>query len=1590
MLSLKYVGREESFFELGGDSLDATRIMSRLRTVFQLDLPLGMLYFHPTVRGLTEAIQQTLSEDTTPLRPTLVPRARFGEVPLSFSQERLWLLDQVTPGNPSYIESLALRLEGALNNDTLEQSVLGLLRRHEALRTTFPSVDGRPHQVVAPELSVPLDFVDLSRLSTASRKREALRIAADKGEEPFDLEFGPLFRTTLMKLGDRTHVLLLFTHHIVADGWSLGVIAGELGELYGSAVGGRSAALPTLPVQYVDYALWQRTLSEEGELHRQLEYWRSQLADLSPLELPTDHARPPLQTFGGARYRFEVDADLCARLRRLGQGEGATLFMTLLAVFQTLLARYSDQADIAVGSPVAGRNHPELESLVGFFVNPLVFRGDLTGDPTFRTLLGRTREAAVAAFMNQDLPFSRLVQELQPERDLSRSPLFQTMFIFQNAPLVEPAFPDMDVSFFEVPRRHAEFDLTLIIWEHGQELAVDLEYDTTLFDQPTVERMAGHFCQLLRSVAADPDTRLSDLDLLTPRERRQMLFEWNETDAPFPEDQCLHELIEAQVRRTPEEGAIAYRGKRISYRELNARANRLARVLRSLGVGPEVVVGVCLERSPELVVSLLAVLKAGGAYLPLDPAYPKERLGFMLADSGASVVLAHERFVGRLPTEGVCLVLLDREERFEHESTDDLSSRTRPDNLAYVIYTSGSTGTPNGVQVTHRSLVNLLTAMAAQLGVTSEDVLLALTSISFDIAGMELYLPLTVGAKVVLPPMEAVSDGPGLVELVQASDVTFVQATPATWRMLLEAGSPLPGGVRIACGGENLPLGLARGLHEWTNSVWNLYGPTETTIWSTVARIDRNVDVITIGRPIANTLVYLLDPALNPVPVGVPGELCIGGAGLARGYLGRPALTAERFVPNPFSAVPGERLYRTGDLARYLADGRIESLGRGDQQVKVRGFRIELGEVEASLLEHPAVREAVVMAREDGSSGKHLVAYVVAPESVPNATELRSFLKDRLPEYMLPAAYVTLPALPLTPNGKLDRRALPPPEGARPELGARFRPPRDEREQLLAAIWAEVLRLDHIGLDDNFFELGGDSILGILVIARARKNGLQLTAKQLFQHQTVASLAASAGMAAPTDVADAAKPGSVTSRPWLAEFNVLKALGLPLEDVVDIYPLAPLQQSILAQVLEAPGAGLYVVPSEAVLEGPIHPETLRRACQMLLDRHAALRTSFVWEGVRRPVQIVRARAEFPFTYHDLSDQAPAAQWERRRSFLGTEWAQGFDLTRVPLTRMALTRLAADRHSLVWSRHNAILDGWSFARLFRELFEIYAELVAGRTPAVHVPQPYRDYISWLGRRDFSAAEAFWRGYMADFAGATSLPLPPPATADHTGVASHEEFTFALPPAATARLQELVRLHRLTLSTLLQGAWALLLHRYTGAEDVVFGVTLSTRPPELAGIESMIGLLVNMLPVRARIQQDRPVAAWLHEMHAEMTNLRQFDHVSLETVQRLTSPPSEGPPFETLLLFQNYPLGFSDGELGGGLRLVETVGFSRIPYPLTISVDPGEVLRVALLFDRRRFDRVAIEAVAKDFRQLLEALGADPERRLADLVQGGDGG
>jgi amino acid adenylation domain-containing protein/non-ribosomal peptide synthase protein (TIGR01720 family) len=2038
--------------EYGLDSLAAVELMHGIEVSLGLSLPMASILYSPTISDLAAQAATRGPALSTGPKPAL---SQSGEVvtehPLSRGQQALWFLHQISPESAAYNIAVAVRIKGDLDVSALRQTFEMLAARHPCLRSSFASALGEPIQLIHEKAEVFFqreDVVDWDDARFGGRLVEEAR-------RPFDLERGPLLRLYLFARSSDENVLLLVVHHIVADFWSLAVLVDEMGALYEAEKDGRAVMLAPLDFQYADYVRWQEETLAGAEGERLWAYWQEQLSgELPSLALPTDRPRPPAQTYAGASHSFRLEQELAAAVQALGRSRGATLYMTMLASFLTLLHRYTGQEDITVGSPTSGRSSAGLAGLVGYFVNPVVIRADFSGNPTFEQFLCQARETVRAAFEHQDYPFALLVKRIEPERDASRPPLFQSMFVLQKSHLHDEeglaAFAlgeaggrlklgALDLESMALERRVAQFDLTLSIAEAQGTIPASLEYNTDLFDAITIERMAGHFHTLVEALARDPFRPVSDLPLMTLAQQRQLLAEWNDTYQSAPENRCVHELFEAWAVRTPDADAVVFGHSRLTYRGLNDRANQLASVLRGLGVGPESRVALLLERSLEMVVSLFAILKAGAAYVPLGATIPTERLAFMLEDSRAEVVLTEERLADRLPEKRPKIICPDiMREPLAAANAGDLEGKATASNLAYIIYTSGSTGAPKGVMIEHRTLVRYIEWMGDRYEFGPGDRFLQFSSVSFDASVEDIFGSLTRGATLVLPAESAMGSASSFVDECRKHEVTVVNLPTAYWHELVvnttsEDWASIERLRVFIVGGERA---LAGRLRDWREIAGrhvrfaNEYGPTEATICSTAWEPAHNPDVelgeIPIGRPIRNVRAYILDRRLRPVPIGVVGELHIGGLNLARGYHERPDLTAEKFIPNPFSDEPGGRLYKTGDLARYLPGGDIEFAGRTDHQVKVRGFRIELGEVEAALGQHPLVADVAVLAKEAASGALRLVAYVAANDDALTMGDLRGFARKKLPDYMVPSTFVLLDRLPLTPAGKLNYRALPEPAQTATESGAAFAAAHSAAEKQLAKIWADVLKLEQVGVHDNFFELGGDSILSIQVVARAREAGLDISPKQIFECPTVAELASVAGLGhtgqaeqgpvtgespltpiqrwffrqrqpdiqhwnmaalfetreeldparlaealnrllehhdslrlrfvetpsgwrqhiaapggdAPLRVVDLSElhtaergiafeyaaagaqasldltngpiiravlfrmgcdapgrllmivhhlgvdavswrilmedfeaaymqlrrgaraelPGKTTSFKrwaerlnefagsdavrgeadyWLNEigggvdrlpvdfrdganleesastvscslgewqtrrllrdvpevyhtqindallaalaeafarwtgrgpllvemeghgreeiiegvdlsrtagwfttafpvklapgasfkpgealkgakerlrrvpnrgigygllryacadaeaadkvrslpepevsFNYLgqldqsfsglrllkpisgaagrtrsgrakrshlieinagviggrlqlewvysenthrretiarlanefiEALGsiidhclsdeagghtpsdFPLAgldqrrldelmasvgNVEDIYPLSPAQQGMLFHSLYAPHSAVYVGQLTLTLKGNLDKSALERAWLQVVNRHTALRSTFAWEGLDEPLQVVRKDVSLSLVEEDWREAAAAEQAARLQSFLESDRRLGFDLTAPPLMRQALIRLSEDSYQLVWTHHHLLLDGWSMSLVLEEVFPLYEAFVGGPRPRLGRSRPYRDYIAWLGRQDERPAELFWRESLKGLTGPTPLPAGrDDALAEgETGVERKR-----LPQPLTARLRSRARRRHLTLSTLIEAAWALLLARYSGERAVVFGTTVSGRPAALAGVEKMVGLFINTLPMRVEVRPGESPATLMKRIQSLQSEMRQYEFSPLVKIQEWCGLPRGVSLFDSIVAFENYPLNAEELKRGLSFDIIEARSFEKTNYPVALVVMPGPELMIEALYDGGRFDAAMVVRMLGHLETLLEQIAADAAPRVSDL-------
>jgi amino acid adenylation domain-containing protein len=1582
------VGPEENFFEVGGHSLLAIRLIARIRNDLGVKLTLKALIDAPTIGEFAVRIEAARASappaaaavSATPTEPKhtpSVPRApREGPSRCSFAQEQFWLVDQLTPGTTAYNFSWPMRLEGRLDPDALSRAVAEVVRRHEALRTRFTASDGQPMQIVEKAGAARLELVDLA--GEPDPEGAARRLIDEHTATAFDLSRGPLLRVVLMRLGEQDHVLLIVVHHIVFDGVSKVVLYRELGECYDAFAAGREPTPPELSTQYADYAEWERSRLDPERLEGELAHWRTQLEGArTALELPTDRPRPAVSSLQGARYRQPLSTDLRRALETLARGEGATFFMAVLAAFEVLLYRHTGQEDLLVGTPVDTRTVRELESVIGPFINTVVIRGDLSGGPSFRELLRGVQQRTVDALEHQELPFERLVAAIAPERDLSRHPLFQALLAL-NPPETGLRLDGVSVSDLDPAWSGARVDLFLILDDLPHGLEAIWEYSTDLFEPATIERMAGHFTRLLEEIVADPDRPIDDLALLGEHERALLVEEWNQTEAEIP-PQRLEQLVFEQARQSPDRVAVRFEERELSYRELDARANRLANRLQALGAGPDKLVGVCLNRSEEMLVALLATMKTGAAYVPIDPGFPPARQEFMLADAQVRVLVTEEALLTSLPASGATVLCVDRDrEKIALESDSPPLHEAGPEDLAYVIYTSGSTGQPKGVEIPHRALVNLLCAMRERPGLSADDVIVAVTTLSFDIAGLELYVPLIAGAQVVLAPAQTAADPRALARLLESSGATVMQATPTTWRMLIDSGWEGLPGLKALCGGEALPPALADELVARVGELWNMYGPTETTIWSTCAHVREVGEAPTIGRPIANTTLHVLDKRGRPAPIGVPGELLIGGAGLARGYRNRPELTAERFVAGDLGA---ERQYKTGDLARYCPDGTVQFLGRLDHQVKLRGFRIELGEIEATLGGHPAVAVAAASIHEAPGGEPALIAYVVADGEPADPQELRRFLGQSLPTYMLPATIVTLERLPLTPNGKIDRNALPAPELPSSSDG-RYVEPRGASELAVASVFCEVLGIERAGAQDDFFALGGQSLLAARLVSRlVAKLEIELPLRAVFETSTVAGLAScvEALRAPQTTQAAAGMPHALVPEPLVA--SVTRAKATPLLPAAGVRP-ASFAQERFWFIDQIGGGAAYNISWPLRLRGALDVVALERALNEIVRRHEVLRSHLAVED-GRPVQVIEPSRPISLEFLDLSERAEREHEAQRLIHETTQ--NRFSLEEGPLIRASLLRLEPEEHILQIVVHHAVADGGSKVVFFRELGALYAAYRDNRPAAL--PEPpiqYADFAQWqrstLDGELLERELAHWSSELEGIPAGLELPFdrPRPEVASLRG----GWLRTKLSPETLERLNVLARGEGATLFMLLLAAFEVLLHRYSGQEDLLLGTPVDTRGQ--AELEQLIGPFVNTLVLRGDLSGQPSFRELLGRVKLRTLDAIEHQALPFERLVEALAPERElgrHPLFQALIAL-NPPESETQLE---GLEVEELdteKTASRVDLTLLLQQRERE-LDVVWEYSSDLFDPGTVAQMADRFLCLLDAILSHPEQPIDEL-------
>ncbi|HKV91741.1 MAG TPA: amino acid adenylation domain-containing protein [Candidatus Angelobacter sp.] len=1573
VLGLAEVGVNQNFFELGGHSLLATRVISRIRAIFQVDLPVRELFQHGTVRTLAHRIEEARKSGLAAV-PPIVHADRQNYLPLSYAQQRMLFVNQLDPGNRAYNIGVALKLIGKVQFDLLNQAVAEIVRRHEVLRTRYVWMEKASVQVVEPEGKIAIELIELpAQQEDETREQEISRILREQMEGPFDLSAGPLLRMTLVQAGGEEYVLALSMHHIVSDGWSLGVFLRELSVLYEAALRHEPSPLPELQIQYGDYAVWQREWLGGGELERQMSYWKNQLQGTTGvLDLPTDGRRPATPSHRAGLVEFALPAETTQKIKQLSRAQGVTPYMMLLATLQIVLGRHAGQEDVTVGTVIAGRNRVETESLIGLFVNTLVMRASLEGNPSFQDLLCQVRKTVLEAYEHQDLPFDKLVEELNPDRSLLRTPLFQVMFTLQNARDQEMALGPLQLKEYAATAGEtAKFELTIALKEGPNGLVGVAEYEIELFHAERIRSMLQHWRVLLEAALEEPNRSVLELPLLGPQERTQLLQEWNDTGKEYKHEASVLDFFEQQALASPGAVAASAGGHHLSYAELNRRGNQLAHYLRKLGAKPEVVVGICMERSLEMVISILGVLKAGAAYLPVDPVYPVERMSYMLTDAQVLVLLTQTKVCSRLPQDFAPVICIDDQMAdIARESTDNLKRTGGPENLFYVIYTSGSTGRPKGVCVTQRNVINHMIWMLQEFPFSSAEQLLQKTALAFDASVWEFFGPWMSGTRVILLP-SGPQDADFVLRTIATEQVTRLQFVPSALNSLLvlkEFDSLAKSLQTVFAGGESLAGDVpARFFPHVSADFHNIYGPTETTIISTFYRIRRGGEfpfTVPIGKPILNTQLYVLDALGGLVPAGVAGELYIAGDGVARGYLGRPALTAEKFLPNPFGGKPGDRFYHTGDRVRWRFDGNIEFLGRVDQQAKIRGYRIELEEIEAILRDHEAVHEAALVVREDAQGDNRLLAYVVRKSGIEvTAKALKDYLRRRLPEYMVPAAIMVLDNLPMTATGKLDRRALPDPTQEEMVAEEEYQRPWTQTEEMMAQIWAIVLNRQRVGLHDNFFELGGHSLLATQIMVRVQDSfHAELSLRALFENPTVASLAAAVENAHHSE--------------WVHVVRVPRDQDLPL---------SYLEEFMWSIEQQRPGTTLYNSPSAVILRESLNLEALEKSLDTLHRRHEALRTAFqIKNGV--PVRVVFPPARYALPVVDLQGIDKSRQRAEVQRLYVEEAGRPFELERGPLLRFKILKLAEEEHAFLMTAHHIVFDGWSAKVLAHELDLLYQAYCSGTEVSLaDLPVQYADFAVWqrqlLQGEQFDRLANHWKAHLEGMPPLVQLPRDRlrPAVVTFAGA----NLRFIVQKSQATQVREFARAQGVTLFMLMSAVFTLLISRHTGLPDVVLAVPDANRGR--SELEGVIGTFNNTLLMRLRPSWQlsfRKVLAGVRDAVLSTNAHRDLPFKMLVDVLHPKLEPSHLPLFQVMLDMLNLPdrAKASAGPSGSkaGVEVLPLPEKTDSKLELTLYVQEiGEEIQFHIIYAAGLFSSTRMAEFAQQFQLLLGLVVQYPE-------------
>ncbi|QUI24145.1 non-ribosomal peptide synthase/polyketide synthase [Vallitalea pronyensis] len=1529
VLGVGKVGIKDNFFERGGHSLKATSLVTKLHKAFNVEVPLREVFKKPTIKELAIFINSREESMYASIEP--VEEKTYYE--LSSAQRRLYVLNQLEGAQRSYNMPGVMEIEGSLDRDKLEEAFKEIIRRHESLRTSFEIVDGEPVQMVHKEVEFKIDYEEVNETEIDKRIKHFVR--------EFDLSKAPLLRMGLLKVQKNKYIMLFDMHHIISDGVSMNVLIREFTQIY------KGKKLPELKVHYKDYSAWQNEFLKSVGMKRQEAHWINRFRGEVPvLSMPTDYQRPSILSFEGDRVAFEIGEELKGKLEKIAKETETTMYMVLLAAYNTLLFKYTGQEDMVVGSPIAGRPHEDMQEIIGMFVNTLAMRNEPRGDKSFKAFLSEVKENALGAYENQDYPFEELVERLDVKRDMSRNPLFDTMFVLQNTGNMDIEIRDLSFKSCPIENNISKFDMTLNGREQDGKVCFDLEYSTRLYRKETIERFAEHYRNILKEIAENMEVKLSEIDMMSPQEREQILYGFNGTQTEYPRNKTVKKLFEEQVERTPENIAVVFGKEQLTYIVLNEKANQLARMLREKGVKAESLVGIMVERSVEMIIGILGILKAGGAYLPIDPEYPMERIGYMMKDSHAEIILSQGNLIHNIKSEGDIIDILNK--KIYTGDTSNLETVSDAKNLAYIIYTSGSTGKPKGVMIENKSIMNTLCWRKAHYQFNNKDTVLQMPSFAFDSSVEDIFTALISGAKLVLIKQEERLNIRYLKEVIRENNVTHFLAVPSLYKALIEEIDAEIETVRvITLAGESFTKNVVGQHYKKVPHIRliNEYGPTENSVCTSYFEFTKDSQEVLIGKPIANTIVYILDKNNHLVPVGAKGELCISGAGLARGYLHRPEITKEKFVDNPF--IPGDRMYKTGDLARWLPDGNIEFLGRIDHQVKIRGYRIELGEIEAQLIKHEEIKEAVVVAKEDVSSNKYLCGYIVAKGEL-KIQKIRKHLSKELPDYMIPTSYVIIEKMPLTPNGKIDRKALPEPDGDI-HTGVGYVAPGNKTEERLVEIWQDVLGVGKVGIKDNFFERGGHSLKATSLVSKIHKAfNVEVPLREVFKKPTVKELA----------IFIKSREESIYASIELVEKKAYYELSSAQRRLYVLNQLEGAQTS-------------YNMPSVMEIEGSLDKDRLEEAFKEVIRRHESLRTSFeVVDG--EPVQMVHSEAEFTIDYEEVNETEID---EKIKDFV-----KAFDLSKAPLLRMGLLKVQKNKHIMLFDMHHIISDGVSMNVLIREFTQIY-EGKKFQELKVH----YKDYSVWqnklLKSDDMKKQEEYW---INRFRGEVPV-LSMPADYLRPSIQSFEgdRITFEIGIELTRKLETIAKETETTMYMVLLAAYYTLLHKYTGQEDMVVGSPIAGRP--YVDIQEIIGMFVNTLAMRNEPRGDKSFKAFLREVKENALRAYENQDYPFEELVEKLDPKrdmSRNPLFDTMFVLQNT-----------GSMAIEIQDLSFKPYPMEYNISQfdmtlsGEERDGKVYFDleysTRLFRKVTIERFVEHYRNILKEIAENIEVKLSEI-------